>query len=43
VGTLADGCAADILAVAGDPTADLTALRQPALVLQGGQIVVDHR
>jgi imidazolonepropionase-like amidohydrolase len=43
VGTLEAGCAADILAVAGDPTADLTVLRQPALVLQGGQIIVDHR
>ncbi len=43
VGTLAAGCAADLLVVAGDPTGDLTTLRTPTLVLQGGNIVVDRR
>jgi imidazolonepropionase-like amidohydrolase len=43
VGRLAAGCVADILAVPGDPLADLGALADPALVMQGGQIVRDAR
>jgi imidazolonepropionase-like amidohydrolase len=43
VGTLEPGCAADLLVVAGDPTQDLTALRTPTLVLQGGNVIIDRR
>jgi imidazolonepropionase-like amidohydrolase len=43
VGTLVAGRVADLLVVAGDPTDDLAALRQPAMVLQGGRVVVDRR
>ncbi len=43
VGRLAEGCVADLLAVSGDPLADLSALGQPTLVMQGGQIVRDTR
>jgi imidazolonepropionase-like amidohydrolase len=43
VGTLEVGAAADLLVVAGDPLADLAALRTPAMVLQGGGVVVDNR
>lgn len=43
VGTLATGCAADLLAVRGDPLADLDVLASPALVVQAGRIVVDRR
>ena len=43
VGTLETGCAADLLVVAGDPLNDLTALRTPTLVIQGGRVVVDRR
>lgn len=43
VGRLAEGCVADILAVPGDPLADLGALGHPALVMQSGQIVRDAR
>jgi imidazolonepropionase-like amidohydrolase len=43
VGRLAEGCVADVLAVSGDPLADLGALARPALVMQGGQIVRDAR
>ena len=43
VGRLAEGGVADLLAVSGDPLADLSALGQPTLVMQGGQIVRDAR
>ena len=43
VGTLAPGYVADLLAVRGDPTTDLGVLRQPAMVLQAGRVVVDRR
>jgi imidazolonepropionase-like amidohydrolase len=43
IGTIAVGRAADLLVVAGDPTSDLTALRTPTMVLQGGDVVVDAR
>lgn len=43
IGTLAEGRAADLIAVRHDPTSDLAALRDPALVMQGGAVVVDRR
>jgi len=42
-GTIAAGCAADLIAVRGDPLTDLKALAEPALVIQGGHIVADRR
>jgi len=42
-GTIAAGCAADLIAVRGHPLTDLKALAEPALVIQGGHIVVDRR
>ncbi|MCA1723447.1 MAG: amidohydrolase family protein, partial [Thermomicrobia bacterium] len=42
-GTIAMGCAADLLAVRGDPTTDLGVLKAPALVMQAGNIIVDRR
>lgn len=43
IGTLAEGRVADLIAVRRDPTSDLSALRDPALVVQGGRIAVDRR
>ena len=43
VGTVAPGCVADLIAVAGDPLADLAALKTPAVVVQGGALRVDRR
>lgn len=43
IGAVAPGLVADLIAVAGDPTADLAALRAVRLVLQSGRIVVDRR
>ena len=43
IGTIAPGLVADLVAVAGDPTADLAALRAVRLVIQAGRIVVDRR
>jgi imidazolonepropionase-like amidohydrolase len=42
-GTIAQGCAADILAVQGDPLADLAALATPGFVMHDGAVVVDRR
>ncbi len=42
-GTIAVGCAADLLAVSGDPLTHLDALAAPTLVMQAGRIVVDRR
>jgi imidazolonepropionase-like amidohydrolase len=39
-GSLREGLAADIIAVAGDPLADLGVLRRPAMVMLGGVVVV---
>jgi len=38
VGTLAPGMAADIVAVAGDPLKDITALRRTVFVMKEGMI-----
>ncbi len=43
IGTIAAGCAADLLAVHGDPLSDLSVLAAPALVIQRGDVVVDRR
>ncbi|MGH2402962.1 MAG: amidohydrolase family protein [bacterium] len=40
-GALLPGLIADVIAVRGDPTADLRVLRSPALVLQGGRPIPD--
>lgn len=42
-GTIAPGCAADLLAVRGDPLSDLSVLAAPALVIQRGHLLVDRR
>ncbi len=42
-GTIATGCAADLLAVHGDPTTDLGLLQDPAMVIQAGEVIVDRR
>jgi imidazolonepropionase-like amidohydrolase len=43
VGTLAPGAYADLIAVQGDPTADITALESVELVMKGGRVVKDAR
>ena len=43
IGTVAPGCVADLIAVVGDPVADLGSLRAPAPVLQGGTVAIDRR
>ncbi|WP_420633402.1 amidohydrolase family protein [Candidatus Palauibacter sp.] len=42
VGTIAPGFAADVIAVAGDPSADIGALEQVVLVMRGG-VVYRHQ
>jgi imidazolonepropionase-like amidohydrolase len=43
VGTLAPGRYADIIAVAGDPLADVTTLQTVAVVIKGGVVAKDAR
>jgi len=43
VGTLEPGKQADLIAVAGDPLADVTVLKQVGFVMKGGEIVSDRR
>ncbi len=43
VGSLGAGRFADLVAVDGDPLADVTLLERPVVVLQGGRIVRDDR
>lgn len=43
LGTLAEGRIADLIAVRHDPTSDLATLDNPAVVMQGGRVVVDRR
>jgi len=42
IGTLREGFAADIIAVPGDPSADLGVLRRPSMVMLGGTVVARH-
>lgn len=43
VGSLEPGRHADLIAVAGDPTRDVTVLRDPVAVMQGGWLIRDER
>jgi len=43
VGRLEPGCHADLVAVAGDPGADVTVLERPIVVIKGGVLVRDDR
>ncbi|HEX7124465.1 MAG TPA: amidohydrolase family protein [Thermodesulfobacteriota bacterium] len=43
VGSLEPGKAADLVAVEGDPLADVSAIRRVVLVMKGGEVVVDRR
>jgi imidazolonepropionase-like amidohydrolase len=38
IGTLATGMEADIIAVEGDPSSDITALRRVVFVMKGGKV-----
>ncbi len=38
-GTIREGLAADLIAVPGDPASDIGALRRPAFVMRGGEVV----
>jgi len=42
IGTVTPGCVADLLVVKGDPATDLGALADPLMVLQSGNVTVDH-
>ncbi len=43
LGRIAPGCVADLVALDGDPLADIHALRRVVLVVQAGRVVLDHR
>jgi imidazolonepropionase-like amidohydrolase len=42
LGTIAPGQLADLLLVDGDPTTDLSALRNLSLVMKNGEILIDR-
>src|SRR5690606_19237011 len=42
LGTIEPGKLADFFLVAGDPTADISAVRRPRLVVQGGVVYYPH-
>jgi Imidazolonepropionase and related amidohydrolases len=42
VGTVEVGKLADIIALGGDPLSDITLLRAPQMVMQGGEVVIPH-
>ena len=43
VGSLTPSRFADLVAVAGDPLADVTELERPIVVAKGGRVVLDRR
>ncbi len=43
IGAIANGRAADLVAVAGDPLRDITAVRSVVMVFRDGRLVVDRR
>ena len=43
VGAIRPGMTADLLVVDGNPEQDISSLRRPILVTQGGRIAVDKR
>ena len=43
IGAIAPGLAADIIAVAGDPLKDITAVRRVSFVMKGGTVYKNAR
>ena len=43
IGTLAPGKAADVIAVPGDPLADIKAMEKVSFVMKGGAVVRNDR
>jgi imidazolonepropionase-like amidohydrolase len=43
IGAIAPGLAADIIAVAGDPLKDITAVRRVSFVMKGGVVYKNTR
>jgi imidazolonepropionase-like amidohydrolase len=43
VGVIEKGAAADLVAVAGDPLTDISAVTRPVVVVKDGRIVLDRR
>jgi imidazolonepropionase-like amidohydrolase len=42
IGSVREGKLADLLLVAGDPLADISAMRRPALVMKAGRVAADR-